>query len=56
MVVSNFTLIFVGDKLYTGLTDAGDKPYTGTYLQYANKYDNEKSYTESRSCWYQILH
>ena len=52
MVVRNFTLIYVGDKLYTGLTDAGDKPYTGTYLQYAN----EKSYTESRSCWYQTLY
>ena len=28
---------YVGDKLYTGLTDAGDKLYTGTYLQYTNE-------------------
>ena len=54
MVVKKLYIdLYVGDKLYTGLTDAVDKPYTGTYLQYAN----EKSYTDpSLICWYQTLH
>ena len=46
------TLTLVGAKRYTGLIEAGDKPYTGTFLQYTN----DKSYTESCSCWYQTLH